>query len=109
MVSIDEDRDDSGFELPDAHAPNPEQETSRHEERERLQALLKNLEVTDRAAIVLRYWHEYSEAEIADTLHLTVSAVKSRLHRARRQLAGLWQGGSPQPKSSRRTHESPAF
>lgn len=109
MLSIDGDQEDDGFELPDAHAPNPELETARHEERERVHALLKNLEVTDRAAIVLRYWHDYSEAEIAETLHLTVSAVKSRLHRARRQLSGLWQEGSPQPKSARRTHESPAF
>jgi RNA polymerase sigma-70 factor (ECF subfamily) len=109
VLSIDDDEEENGFELPDLRAPNPEMETARHEDRERVHALLKNLEAIDRAAIVLRYWQDYSEAEIAETLHLTVSAVKSRLHRARRQLSGLWQEGSPQPKPARRTHESPAF
>ena len=109
MVSIDDDGDDNGFELPDAHAPNPEVELARHEERERVHTLLKHLDATDRAAIVLRYWHDASEAEIAESLHLTVSAVKSRLHRARRQLSSLWQEESPRTKPARRTHESPAF
>ncbi len=109
LLSIDDDEEENGFELPDLRAPNPEMETARHEDRERMHALLKNLEAIDRAAIVLRYWQDYSEAEIAETLHLTVSAVKSRLHRARRQLSGLWQEESPQPKPARRTHESPAF
>jgi RNA polymerase sigma-70 factor (ECF subfamily) len=109
VLSIDDDEEENGFELPDVRAPNPEMEAARHEDRERIQALLKNLEPIDRAAIVLRYWQDYSEAEIAETLHLTVSAVKSRLHRARRQLSGLWQEESPRPKPARRTHESPAF
>jgi len=109
VLSIDDDEEENAFELPDLRAPNPEMETARHEDRERVHALLKKLEAIDRAAIVLRYWQDYSEAEIAETLHLTVSAVKSRLHRARRQLSGLWQEESPQPKPARRTHESPAF
>jgi len=109
VLSIDDDEEENGFELPDLRAPNPEMETARHEDRERVHVLLKKLEAIDRAAIVLRYWQDYSEAEIAETLHLTVSAVKSRLHRARRQLSGLWLEESPQPKPARRTHESPAF
>ncbi|MGA7194637.1 MAG: sigma-70 region 4 domain-containing protein, partial [Anaerolineales bacterium] len=64
---------------------------------------------TDRAAIIMRYWNDCSESEIAEALHLTVSAVKSRLHRARRELAGLWQEDSPRQKTERRPHESPAF
>jgi RNA polymerase sigma-70 factor (ECF subfamily) len=55
--------------------------------------ILEELGSTDRAAIILRYWYEYSYEEIADSLSLTVPAVKSRLHRARRSLAEQW---SPQ-------------
>lgn len=109
MISIDEDEDDGGFELPDADAPNPESEMVHGEQRARMQGMLERLDSVDRAAIVLRYWNDCSEAEIAETLHLTVSAVKSRLHRARRELAGLWQEESPRSKPERRPHESPAF
>jgi RNA polymerase sigma-70 factor, ECF subfamily len=109
ISSIDQDEDDSGFELPDADAPNPESEVVHNEQREQMQGLLKRLDSVDRAAIVLRYWNDCSEAEIAEALNLTVSAVKSRLHRARRELAGLWQTETPRTKPERRPHESPAF
>jgi RNA polymerase sigma-70 factor (ECF subfamily) len=109
MISMDADEDDNALELPDADAPNPESEMVHSEQRERMQGLLKRLDGTDRAAIVMRYWHDCSEMEIAEALHLTVSAVKSRLHRARRELAGLWNEESPRIKPQRRPHESPAF
>ena len=54
--------------------------------------MLATLNGPDRAAVLLRYWYDYSYEEIADTLTLSVSAVKSRLHRARRDLADGWQG-----------------
>ena len=77
----------------------------------KLHLLLKNLDETDRAAVVLRYWYDYSEVEIAESLKLTVSAVKSRLHRSRRALAGMWdEKDSPRRvRTERRRHESPAF
>ena len=109
ITSLDQDEDEGGFELPDVDAPNPESETLQTEQREKMQVLLKRLDSVDRAAIVLRYWNDCSEAEIAETLNLTVSAVKSRLHRARRELAGLWQAEAPRSKPERRPHESPAF
>lgn len=109
MVSMDAAEDENSLELPDADAPNPESEMMHSEQREHLQLLLKRLDGTDRAAIVMRYWHDCSESEIAEALHLTVSAVKSRLHRARRELAGLWQEDSPRSKPERRPHKSPAF
>ncbi len=109
MISVDQDEEEGGIELPDTDAPNPESEAVRGEQQERVQALLKRLDSVDRAAIILRYWHDCSESEIAETLNLTVSAVKSRLHRARRELAGLWQEESPRVKHERRPNESPAF
>jgi len=109
MATIDQDEEDGGFELPDNDAPNPEAEVLHSEQREQMQGLLKRLDSVDRAAIVMRYWNDCSEADIAEALNLTVSAVKSRLHRARRELAGLWQAETPRPKPERRPHESPAF
>jgi RNA polymerase sigma-70 factor (ECF subfamily) len=109
IASLDQDEDESGLEFPDVDAPNPESEVVHSEQREQMQGLLKRLDSVDRAAIILRYWNDCSEAEIAETLNLTVSAVKSRLHRARRELAGLWQADTPRSKPERRPHESPAF
>lgn len=61
------------------------------EGREEIQAYLNHLGNQDRAAIILRYWYDLSYEEIANTLSLTVGAVKSRLHRSRKTLAETWQ------------------
>ena len=108
--SIDEEDDDSpAFEISDANAPNPERESVRREDKEKLHAVLNSLDATDRAAIVMRYWNDASEAEIAESLGLTVSAVKSRLHRARLALGKRWEESSIKHEPKRRPHESPAF
>ena len=111
MFSMDAENDDgTAFELPDASAPAPETESVKRELRERLHLLLKELDATDRAAVIMRYWYDFSEVEIARSLNLTVSAVKSRLHRSRRELAGMWQEeGTRQAPTERRVYESPAF
>lgn len=75
--------------------PGPEAATSYHEEQRRIQALLSTLGPQDRAAVIMLYWYEMSYEEIAEILNLTVSAVKSRLHRARRELASQWQNHAP--------------
>jgi RNA polymerase sigma-70 factor (ECF subfamily) len=54
-----------------------------------VQELLDQLEPEYRLAVVLRYWYDYSYAEIADEMGTTESAVKSRLFRARKMLADL--------------------
>ena len=114
VFSMDEENEDgTTFEIRDSASPDTEAETVKQEDRDRLHTLLKDLDDTDRAAIILRYWYDYSEIEIADSLNLTVSAVKSRLHRARRALAGMWQEDeqrSLRPRTERRkVYESPAF
>ncbi|MEZ0395744.1 MAG: sigma-70 family RNA polymerase sigma factor [Anaerolineales bacterium] len=108
--SIDEDEETS-FELPDRHALDPEAETARREQQRRLQHLLQELEPLDRAAIILRYWHDASEIEIAESLGLSVPAVKSRLHRARKALAALWQEQelAAETQAERILYESPAI
>lgn len=73
------------------NSPTPESIYNQNEKASQIEDLVNELKPTDRAALVLRYWHEMSEKEIADTLSLTVSAVKSRLFRARRQVAQLME------------------
>ncbi|HKI54756.1 MAG TPA: sigma-70 family RNA polymerase sigma factor [Anaerolineales bacterium] len=111
MFSMDAENDDGmTFEVPDASAPDPEAESVKRERHGRLHLLLKDLDDTDRAAVVMRYWHDFSEKEIAQSLNLTVSAVKSRLHRSRRALAGMWnENDMPQTSPERRAYETPAF
>ena len=110
VFSMDEENDEgTTFEIADPASPDPEVESVKREERDRLHLLLKDLDETDRAAVIMRYWYDYSEVEIADSLRLTVSAVKSRLHRSRRALAGMWEEQTPRTRPERRPHESPAF
>ena len=96
--------------VPDRNAPNPEKVFREDEKDLAIQRLLTHLKPTDRAAIILRYWHEYSEIEIAEALDLSVSAVKSRLYRARQSLASAWiEHEQSIPIRDRRPYESPAF
>ena len=110
IFSMDEeDEDGNPFEIADLDSPNPEAEAMKGQTRARVQAMLEDLDPTDRAAIIMRYWYDYSEIEIAESLRLTVSAVKSRLHRSRKALAGMWQEEETRVRAERRTYESPAF
>jgi RNA polymerase sigma-70 factor (ECF subfamily) len=96
--------------IPDRNAPNPEREYRQQEKEVLIQSMLDDLKPTDRAAIILRYWHQYSEVEIADALDLSVSAVKSRLYRSRQSLADAWVAAEEMALiRERRPHESPAF
>jgi RNA polymerase sigma-70 factor (ECF subfamily) len=115
MVSMEELPD---LDLPD-HEPGPETLAGRGEEQRKVRALLAGLAPVDRAAVVMYYWYDFSYQEIAQSLALTESAVKSRLHRARHDLAqqwlaqGLGQGQEAQtPVVERNLHgkiHTPAF
>ena len=107
-VSIDED-EEGQTDIPDHSVPDPESEIMKHQQRERLQNCLQSLDPTDRAAVVMRYWQDCSEVEIAQALKLTVPAVKSRLHRARRALAELWEEKQTRMRHERKPYGSPAF
>ncbi len=109
MASIDQDEEEGGFELPDTETPSPESQAVYGEQKQQMQRMLKKLDSVDRAAVVMRYWNDCSEVEIAESLNLTVSAVKSRLHRARRALAQSYQAETAPSHHERRPHESPAF
>jgi RNA polymerase sigma-70 factor (ECF subfamily) len=97
------------LDIPDTN-PGPEAAYHRHEDQQRIQVLLKSLNPQDRAAVVMYYWYDFSYDEIAESLALTVSAVKSRLHRARLSLAEAWSEQEAKKYSAeRKRHESPAL
>lgn len=81
-------------DLPD-HAPDMESRLSSKEDRSRIRTLLEILEPTDRAVVVMYYWYDFSYDEIGQALKLSGSAVKSRLHRARRAMAQRWLAQNP--------------
>lgn len=70
-------------------APTPEECAVRREREVEIQALLRHLPPKDRGAVIMRYWYDLSYEEIAEATATTVSAVKSRLHRARNVLAPM--------------------
>ncbi|MDK1118873.1 MAG: sigma-70 family RNA polymerase sigma factor [Anaerolineae bacterium] len=108
VFSVDESEEYT-FEITDAHALHPESETIRGEKQDHIQTLVGLLDTTDRAAIIMRYWYDFSEKEIAESLDITVSAVKSRLHRSRKKLGTFWQESSTTSYVERSPHEAPAF
>ena len=67
--------------------PGPEQSALRHETADDMQRILDTLPVKYHAVLLLRYWHDFSYEEIAQTLELTPALVKARLHRARELVA----------------------
>lgn len=75
-------------------ADGPEAQAVDSELEAAVQELLEELPEEYRQAVVLRYWYDLSYEEIAEVMDSTVSAIKSRLFRARRQLAevGLERG-----------------
>jgi RNA polymerase sigma-70 factor (ECF subfamily) len=113
ILSMDSEK--HAWLAPPDPGPSPEKVALEKEKQALVQSILSELSETDRAAIVLQFWHDYSYEEIAETLDLSPSAVKSRLFRARRLLAEKWQdvqadsAPSIKPAGKRIAHESPTI
>ena len=90
LLSIDEPLPPHPALMSD-RAKGPEAQSMMSEQQKLVQELLATLPAEYREAVVLRYWHEMSYEEIAEVMNTTVSAIKSRLFRARRQLAEVYQ------------------
>lgn len=106
VISMDE----TPYLDPPDGLPGPEASYFLMEDQKRVQALIKTLNPHDRAAVIMYYWYDFSYDEIAQSLSLTSSAVKSRLHRARLSMAQSWsnqKGSSYMPE--RKPNESSAF
>jgi len=95
IVSVEE------LPVPDLPEPSPGMESnlSRKEEQLRIKAVIGVLDATDRAAVVMYYWYDFSYEEICQALSLSMSALKSRLHRARHVMAEEWLKHQPAPAS----------
>lgn len=74
---------------------DPEDEAIYRDHSDRVKALLQCLPEDYRLVVVLRYWHDFGYSEIAELTGESESAIKSRLHRARRQLAEELLGRDP--------------
>jgi RNA polymerase sigma-70 factor (ECF subfamily) len=76
----------------ESHQPGPERSALQGEREAQIQAMLGTLSTDYRTVVVLHYWYDLSYEEIAQVTDSTISAVKSRLFRARRMLAKQLQG-----------------
>ena len=74
-----------------SHQPSPEELALRREAFDEVRDCIAELAPGYRAPLILRYWQGLSYEEIAEVMGISVSAVKSRLHRARLQIAGRAQ------------------
>lgn len=102
-LSLDNGADGGGAledVLPDP-APSQSDALEAAEDREAVRRALGRLPPEQKAAIVMRYYLGYSEAEIADALRVPRGTVKWRLHAARDQLRALLSGLSPAPAAKR--------
>jgi len=88
QVSLDAGEHSLAELLTDAN-PGPAVRMEEAEFRQAVRTALKRLTPQQRAAIVMRYFLEMTEDEIADTAHSARGTVKSRLHRARERLRVL--------------------
>ena len=72
-----------------ADTVDPEHNAQRSDRAANVRRLLESLPSDYRLVVVLRYWHDLGYAEIAEITGESQTAIKSRLHRARRRMAEL--------------------
>ncbi len=81
---------DQSFEdLLEDRLPSPETQVEQAELRQAVWEALQRLSVEQRAAVVMKYYLGFSEAEIMAELHQPLSTVKGRLYAARQRLKDL--------------------
>lgn len=74
-------------------APGPEAAVELDERRRRVLAAVGDLPARQREVLVLRYWADLSEAQIASTLGISTGTVKSSASRGIAALAQKWEEG----------------
>jgi RNA polymerase sigma-70 factor, ECF subfamily len=88
-VSLDGMGEDGAWEWQPGDSPDPEAAYLRREREGAVRAVLDGLSPTDRMVVTLFYWEGLAYSEIEEVTGLTVSAIKSRLFRARRTIGEL--------------------
>ena len=71
-----------------SNAPQPDAVVVHKQRNAAIAAILNELPADDKSMVVMFYFHDMSYDDIATTMNTTVSAVKSRLFRARQKMAG---------------------
>lgn len=77
--------------------PEPGDDVLRRENADEIARMLERLSPPHRLVIVLKYWHDQSVEEIAQTTGDSVSAVKVKLYRARQAMAKALEANRRQP------------
>lgn len=84
QTSLDDDR--SAFQVAERTESGPASQTQQSDLRAQLQLALNRLKPEDATLIELFYLHEQSVKDIADITGLSLSNVKTKLHRLRESL-----------------------
>lgn len=77
--------------------PEPSDDVLRRENADEIARMLEQLSPPHRLVIVLKYWHDQSVEEIAQTTGDSVSTVKVKLFRARQAMAKALEANRCQP------------
>ena len=88
-ISLDGMGEGGAWEWQVGNSPNPETTLLKREEQILVNELLRELAPKDRLVVTLFYWDGLAYTDISEVTGLSVSAIKSRLFRARRELASL--------------------
>jgi RNA polymerase sigma-70 factor (sigma-E family) len=79
--------------LAERTAESAEHSALLHEDQQRVIVALQSLPARQREALVLRYWLDLKEADIADSMGISVGAVKSHIFRGMASLSTRIEGG----------------
>jgi RNA polymerase sigma factor (sigma-70 family) len=66
-----------------------ERDSVRDRDESRIQEALSKLAADDREVLLLTYWDGFSSVEVSDLLDTSATAIRMRLHRARKALSRL--------------------
>ncbi|MGE7388620.1 RNA polymerase sigma factor [Streptomyces sp. NPDC004126] len=80
------------YPVPEDLVRSAEQQVLLNQEQRELVAALRTLSSRQRQVLVLKYWLDLKEAEIAETMKISVGAVKSHTARGMAKLTGLMKG-----------------
>ncbi len=86
LLSFDILKKDRGFEPENDEALNPDRILERKETQEAIWQVINTLPENQKTAVILKRFHDLSYEEIAEITESSISAVESRLHRARQTL-----------------------
>ena len=93
------------LELLQHEAPGADDRLEADERRQVVRQALQKLSPEQRAVVVMRYYLEMNEKEIAEVLAAPHGTIKWRLHAGRNRLRGILQRFAPSPAEKEGSHE----